>query len=41
MAELDVDRHKGEEGKEKYQVAQLGDDEDGDEEEVSTSNDMI
>ena len=39
VAELDVDRHKGEEGEEKYQVAQLGDDEDGGEEEISTSND--
>ena len=39
VAELDVDRHKSEEGEEKHQVAQLGGDEDGGEEEISTSND--
>ena len=39
MAELDVDRHKSKEGEEKHQVAQLGGDEDGVEEEISTSND--
>ena len=33
VAELDVDRHKSEEGEEKHQVAQLGGDK-----EVSTSN---
>ena len=38
VAELDVDRNKSDEGEEKHQVAQLDGDEDGGEEEISTSN---